>query len=99
MIADSTGLAQVKEPVASTGAEDNILQTLTAEPSTVKSVLVVLVSEVTTVAVLEVPITTSALTDPAYDLVSASSEMAPASTDIVCTIIERGSGVHQQSWL
>ena len=44
------------------------------------------------VTVLEVPIKTSTLTEPATGLVSAASEMALASTDIVRTIIERGSG-------
>ena len=32
MIAESTGLAPVEEPMASTGVEDNTLRILTAEP-------------------------------------------------------------------
>ena len=51
MIVESTGLAQVKELVASTGAEDSALQTSIGEPSTVKSVPVVVISEATTVTV------------------------------------------------
>jgi len=43
------------------------------------------------VRVLEVPATTSALTEPAAGLISTPSEMAPASMGITCTIIERGS--------
>ena len=92
MIAESTGLAQMEEPVVSTGTEDSTLQTFTAEPSTVKSVPAVVVSEATTITVPEVPVTTSALIEPVASVISAPSEMAPASTDIVCTIIERGSG-------
>jgi len=91
MIVESTGLAQVEEPVRSTGAEDNALQTSTVEPSTVEFIPVTVASEAT-ITVPKVPVTTSALTDPAAGLVSAPSEMAPASTDIVRTIIERGSG-------
>jgi len=90
MIAESTGLAQVKELVASTDAEDSALQTSKAEPSTVKSVPVV-ISEATTVTNPEVPVTTLTLMEPVVVLVSAPSEMAPASMDIVRTIIERGS--------
>ena len=44
MIAESTRLAQVEELVVSTSAEDNILQTLKVEPSTVLSVHVVIIS-------------------------------------------------------
>ena len=56
------------------------------------SLLAVVVSEASTVTIPEVPVTTSALTESVAGLVSAPSEMAPASTDIVRTIIERGSG-------
>ena len=56
MIAESTGLAQVEEPVASTGVEDNTLQTSTAEPSTVEFVTTAITSEATTVTVSEVPV-------------------------------------------
>ena len=38
MILESTGLAQVEEPVVSTSAEDSVLQISTAEPSTVEYV-------------------------------------------------------------
>ena len=38
MIAESIGLAQMEVPATSTGAEDSVLQTSTAEPSTVKYV-------------------------------------------------------------
>jgi len=99
MTVESTEMAQVEEPMTSTGAEDNTLQTLMAEPSTVESVLLVVVSEAVTITIPEVPVMTSVLTEPAAGLVSAPSEMAFAFTDIVRTIIEGGPGVHQQSWL
>jgi len=92
MIAESTGLTQVEELMANTSAEDNTFQISMAEPSTVKSVPAVVISEATTITVPEVPVTTSALIEPVASVISAPSEMAPASTDIVCTIIERGSG-------
>jgi len=85
-------LAQVEEPVASTGAEDNTLQTSTAEPSTMEFVAAPVASEATTITVPEVPATTSVLTEPAVGFVSALSELAPASMDIIRTTIERGSG-------
>jgi len=58
MIAESTRIAQVKEPVASTGAEDSALQTSTAEPSTTEFVPAAVASEATTVTVIEMPATT-----------------------------------------
>jgi len=78
--------------VVSTGAEDNTLQTLTAEPSTVELVTTVVASEASTLTVLEVPAMTSVLMEPAIGFVSEPSEMAPVSTGIVRTIIERRSG-------
>jgi len=88
MIAESTSVAQVEEPVASTGAEDDIVQTST----TVKSIPVVVVSEATIVTISEVPVTTLVLTEPVVNLISAPSEMASVSTDTVRTIIEKRSG-------
>jgi len=92
MIAESTRLAQVKEPVASTGAEDSALQTSTAEPGSVEFVAAPVALEATTITVSEVLATTSVLTEPAAVLVSTPSELAPASMNIIRTIIERGSG-------
>jgi len=82
----------VKEPVASTGAEDNTLQTSMVRPSTARSVPVVVISEATTVTIPKVPVTISALAEPAVVLVCVPSEMDSASTDTICTIIERASG-------
>ena len=45
MIAESTEVAQVEEPMASTSEEDNTLQTSTVEQSTVKSVPKLVTSE------------------------------------------------------
>jgi len=78
--------------LVSTGTDDSALQTSTSKPSTAEFVSAAVASEATTATVLEVLATTSALTDSAVSLVSALSKMAPASTGIVCTIIERGSG-------
>jgi len=92
MIAERTGLAQVVESVASTGIEDTTLQTSTAKPGTVEFIAALVASEATTITVPEVPAMTSVLTEPAAGLVSAPSELASASVDIICTTIERRSG-------
>ena len=92
MIAESSGLAQVEEPVASTGAEDNALQTSIAEPGIVEFVAASVASEATTVTVLEVLATTLALTEPAAGLISTPSELARASVDIIRTTVKRESG-------
>jgi len=69
MITESIGLAQVKEPVASTGAEDSALQTSTAKLGIVEFVVASVASEATTITVPEVSVMTSALTEPATSLV------------------------------
>jgi len=74
IIAERAEVAQVEKPVASTGAEDGTLQALTAEPNTVKSVPVVVISEVTTVTILEVSVITSASKEPAAGHILALSE-------------------------
>ena len=71
----------MKGLVASTGAEDNTLQISKVESSVVKSVPAVVISKATTVIVMEVPVTTSTLTEPVAGLVFAPSEIAPTSTD------------------
>ena len=76
MIVGSIRLAQVEELVASTGAEDTVLQTSKVESSNVKSVPAVIVSEATTVTAPEVPVTASTLMEPAVGFISAASEMA-----------------------
>ena len=58
MIAESTGMAQVEEPVASAGTEDITLQTSTTEPGTVEFVAALVASEATTIIVPEVPVMT-----------------------------------------
>jgi len=78
--------------MASIGAEDSALQTSKAELSTVKSVLAVVISKATTVTIPEVPVMTSMLTEPVAGIVSAPSKMASTSTNIIHTIIEKGSG-------
>ena len=99
MIAESTGLAQVEEHVASTGAKDSTLQTSTVELGTVEFVAASVASEATTIMVPEMPATISGLMEPVAGLVPAPSQLAPASVDIIHTTIERRFRVHQQSWL
>jgi len=91
MIAESTDLAQVEEPVASTGVEDSTLQTSTAESGTVEFVVAPVALEATTVTVPEVSVMTSVLIEPVVGLISTPSEMTPASMDIIRTTIERES--------
>ena len=91
MIAESTRLARVKEPVASTGAEDSLLQTSAAEPGIVEFVAALVASEATIITVPEVLATISVLTELTAGLVSAPSELTPASMDIIRTTVERGS--------
>ena len=91
MIAESTRLAQEEKPVASTGTEDSALQSSIAELSTVEFVPAAVASEATTMTVPVVPVTTSALMEPAVGLISALSEIVSASTDIIRTTIERRS--------
>ena len=89
MIVESTGLAQVEELVASTGAEDSALQTSAAQPGSMEFVAAPGASEATTITVPEVPATTSALTKLLVGLVSTPSELAPTSVDIIRTTVER----------
>ena len=95
IIAESTRVAQVEEPMASTGAEDSALRPSTDEPSTVKSFPAVIISKATTVTIPEVPITTLVLREFAADLDPALSgrisEMASAPMNTVHTIIETWS--------
>ena len=51
IIVESTRLAQVEDPVASTSAEDSALQTLAGEPSAVEFVAAPIVPEATTITV------------------------------------------------
>ena len=81
--------------MASTGADDSALQTSTAEPGTMEFVAPPVASEATIITVLEVPAMISALTEPATGLVSAPSELDPASMDIIHTTKEGDLGVQQ----
>ena len=77
MITESTGLAQVKKAMASTGVENSALQTSAGEPSNVEFVVVPVASEATTIMIPGVSTTISASTDPATSLVSTPSRLAP----------------------
>jgi len=91
MVAESTELAQVKDPMASISAEDNAVQTSVSEPSVVEFVTAPIAAEPTTITVLEMSAMILVSIEPAACLVSAHGELAPASADITRTIVERGS--------
>jgi len=68
IIAESTVVAQVEEPTASTNARDCTLHTSMGEPRIVKSAPVVVTLEAATGTALEVPVTTLTLRECAADL-------------------------------
>ena len=78
MIAESTGLAQVENPMASTSAEDSAFHTLAGELSIVEFVAVPVASKATTITVPEMSATILVSTEPSASLVSVHSELAPA---------------------
>ena len=59
-----------------------------------KSFPAIIISEVATIKIPEVPVTTLTLKEPAASLVGALSEMALASTDTVRIIKEKGVWKH-----
>ena len=86
--AESTGVAQVEDPVASIGAEDSTFQTSAGEPSAVEFAVSSLGVEVaTTIAVPEVLATTSVSDEPVVSLTSAQVELVLVSR----SVMERGS--------
>jgi len=91
MVAESTRVTQVEDPMASIGAEDNAVQTSAGEPSDVEFVAAPVAVEAITTTVPEVLATTSASQEPVVGLISAQVELAPVSVDTTRTIIERGS--------
>ena len=54
MVAESTGVAQVEDPVASIGAEDSIVQTSAGEPSAIEFAAAFVALEAATTDVLKV---------------------------------------------
>ena len=64
IIAESTGVDQVEEPMASTNVGGSILHTSMDEPSLVKSALVVVTPEAATGTVSKMPVTTLMLKEP-----------------------------------
>ena len=51
MVAESTGVAQVEDPTAGLGGEDDVVQTLAGEPSAVEFVVASVTVEATTMTV------------------------------------------------
>jgi len=92
MIAESTRLAQVEDPVVSTSAEDSALQTSAGEPSAMEFVVAPVAPKATTITVPEVSATTSVSIESAVGLIFTQSELAPVSMDIIRANVERGSG-------
>jgi len=77
---DSTGVAQVEDPAASLGTEDNAVQTSAGEPSAVEfAVASVAVEAATTITVPEVLATTSVSDEPVVGLTPAQVELVPVS--------------------
>ena len=91
MVAQSTGVAQVEDPMVSIGTEDNAVQTSANEPSAVEFVAASVAVEATTMTVPEVLATTSTSQEPVVGLIPAQVELAPVSVDTTHIIIERGS--------
>ena len=91
MVAKSTGLAQVEDPVASISAEDNAVQTLANKSSVVEFVVAPVAAKATTIRVPEVSAMTSVSKEPVVGLISAQIELAFVSVDTTRTIMERGS--------
>ena len=71
IVAESTGLAQVEDPVASISVEDNAVQTLAGEPSVVEFVAAPVAAEATTITVPEVSAMTSVSKEPVIGFISA----------------------------
>ena len=87
--AESTGIAQVENPAASTGADDSIIQTSAREPSAVEfAVSSVAVEAATPLTVPEVSVTCSMSDEPVVGLTPAQDELIPVSRPIM----ERGPG-------
>ena len=80
--------------MASTGIEDSTIQTSTTEPSTVKFVPAVVISEFAIVTIPEVSVTISVSKKPAADHVPALSETISASMETIRTTIEEA---HRQN--
>ena len=92
----STGVAQVEDPAASIDAEDSTVQTSTGEPDVARfAVTSVAVEAATTITDPEISVTTSIPDEPIVGLTLVPAELVPVSH----TVMERGSGVHQQSYL
>ena len=94
--AESTGGAQVEDPVASISAEDSTVQTSDGEPNAIGfAVASVAVEAATTITVPEVSVTTSVSDEPIVGLTPAQVELYPVSHPIM----KGGLGVHQQGYL
>ena len=78
--------------MASIDAGDSTLQTLTVEPSIVKTVSAVIIPEAATVTIPEVSVTSLALKERVVGLVLALNETASAPTNTIRIITETGSG-------
>jgi len=87
--AESTGIAQIEDPVASIGTENSKVQTSAREPSTVKFVVASVAMEAAIpITVPEVSVTSSMSDEPVVGLTPAQVELIPVSH----SVMERGSG-------
>ena len=86
---ESTGVAQVEDPVASLGAEDSTVSTSAGESSVVEfAITSVAVEAATTTTVSEVLATTLVSDEPVVGPTPARVELVPVSH----SVMERGSG-------
>ena len=99
MVAASTRVAQVEDPMSSIGTENSAVQISAGEPRVVELVAAPVAVEATTTTVMEVLATALELKEPVVDLVPAQVESAPVSVGVTRPVMERGSGMHWQGHL
>ena len=89
MVAESTGVAQVEDFVASTSTEDSVIKASASEPSVVEFAVALVAVKTTTISAPEVLAMISVSKETVVGLIPARVELAPVSVDITRTIIER----------
>jgi len=92
MVAESTGIAQVEDPMESLGAEDNAVQTSAGKPSAVEFVATSVAVEATTTTIPEVLASVSESKEPVVGLIPIQVESTLASVGVTHPFIERESG-------
>ena len=89
MVAESTGVAQVEDPMESLGAGDNTIQTSAVGSSAMEFVAAPVAMEATTtITVPEALVMTSASDEPVVSLIPTHVESAHISMGVTCPVIE-----------